>query len=297
MSLKSLYLDGSSGLTAKLNDAFELGRRFILPQYDDLALPDAANISATGTQFSIQNSPTVQAINAGYTVRFTTNGVEREIIVASSPAPTAGAFNATVSPWVVPFSIDSFVHLSGTTVRINVVSSTGGVIAGDSVVVAGSAVSANNGTWLVTAVGTNSYMDVTIAGSSASNDEDPSSATVTNVVVTNKMLRYSSPRPSSYSTIVNELTAAAAAGKTKFCFSVETVDNPAYLRLNGNYLQAYLSGIYYALAQEQIFTTYEAKLCLDVTDCLSTKIKFNFNFGTFDFSSNCACPVTSCTCK
>jgi hypothetical protein len=57
-----------------------------------------------------------------------------------------------------------------------------------------------------------------------------------------------------------------------------TTDNPTYLRLKGNYLNAYFAGIYYALDQEGIFNTYEVNLALDTSDTVITKVTFNFSF-------------------
>jgi hypothetical protein len=78
--------------------------------------------------------------------------------------------------------------------------------------------------------------------------------------------------------LVSELQARASSGESRFSISIVTSDNPAYLRLNGTYLQAYLAGVYYALSSEGIFSTYEVKLSLDLTDSANVKIKFEFVF-------------------
>jgi hypothetical protein len=194
ISLKSQYLDGAAGLNQKLKDAYELGRRFIRPQFDDIPLADAVSISTTSPHFTIANSGSNSVLLAGYSVRYIDGSNEIEKIVAS------------------PLTLGS-------------------------------------------------TFDVTVAPSSA---------------LSGKSLRYSSPRPSAYTTLQNELAAAAAAGKTKFSVSIETSDNPSYLRLQGNYMNAYFAGIESALAKEGFFPTYEVKLTLDTSDSLATKVKFDF---------------------
>lgn len=195
-TLKTLYLDGANGLNKKLADAFDLGRRFILPQHDDVTLEDAVDVSTTSPMFTIANSGSNAPILADYTVRYLDGGQEVELTVAS-PVVAGSTFDTTVAP---------------------------------------------------------------------------------SQTATAKALRYSSPRPSSYLTLLQGLQAAAAAGKSVFSVSVATVDNPTYLRLNGNYLNAYFAGIYYALDQEGIFNTYEVSLALDTSDTAITKVTFNFSF-------------------
>lgn len=195
-TLKSLYLDGANGLNKKLAEAFDLGRRFILPQYDDVTLEDAVDVSTTSPMFTIANSGSNAPILSDYKVRYLDGGSEVELTVAS-----------TVTP--------------------------------------------------------GSTFDTTTAPSQAA---------------TAKALRYSSPRPNSYSTLLQGLQAAASAGKSVFSVSVPTTDNPTYLRLKGNYLNAYFSGIYYALDKEGIFNTYEVTLALDMSDTTITKVTFNFTF-------------------
>lgn len=195
-TLKSLYLDGTNGLNGKLLAAFDLGRRFILPTYDDIALEDAVDIATTSPMFTILNSGLNTPILSGYTVRYLDSGSEVSLTVAASVTP-GSTFNTTVAP----------------------------------------------------------------AGA-----------------LTSKSLRYSSPRPATYTALLQGLTAAAAAGKSVFAVSIPTSDNTTYLRLNGNYLNAYFAGIYYALDQEGIFNTYEVSLALDASDTTTTKVVFNFSF-------------------
>jgi hypothetical protein len=195
-TLKSLYLDGANGLNKKLADAFELGRRFILPQYQDITLEDAVDISTTSPMFTIANSGSNASILAGYKVKYVDTGTEVELTVAS-PVDVGSTFDTTEAP---------------------------------------------------------------------------------TTALTSKSLKYSSPRPSSYTTLLQGLQAAAAAGKSVFSLSIETMDNPNYLRLKGNYLNAYFAGIYYALDQEGIFNTYEVSLSLDTSDTTTTKVTFNFTF-------------------
>jgi hypothetical protein len=193
-TLKSQYLDGASGITQKLHDAFILGRRFIRPAVDNIVLPDAVAVATSAPHFTIANSGSNALILAGYTVVYNDGSADVERVVAS-PVTLGSTFNATAAP--------------------------------------ASAVSG-------------------------------------------KSLKYSSPRPSSFTTLSNEIIAAAAAGKTKFSIVVETVDNPAYLRLQGHYMKAYFAGIESAMAEEGFFQTYEFQLSLDTTDTLSTKVKFDF---------------------
>jgi len=194
ISLKSQYLEGSAGLTQKLADAFELGRRFIRPQFDDVVLADAVNVSTTAPNITIANSGSNAQILAGYVVRYSVAGVEEERTVAS-PVVIGSTLNTTVAP---------------------------------------------------------------------------------SAAATEKSLKFSSPRPVAYTMLANELAAAAASGKTKFSVSIETSDNPSYLRLQGNYMNAYFAGIEFALEKEGFYPTYEVKLSLDTSDTLTTKVKFDF---------------------
>lgn len=195
-NLKSLYLDGSNGLNQKLANAFELGRRFILPQYEDAVLPNAVDIATSTPMFTIANSGSNTAILPGYTVKYF-DGATQITRLVSSPVTVGSTFD-TIPP--------------------------------------------------------------------------PPSA------LTNKSLTYTSPRPASYNTLLQQLQAAADAGKSVFSVFVETTDNPIYLKAKGNYLKAYLAGIYYALDKEGIFNTYEVILSLDTSDTYLTKIKFDFSF-------------------
>lgn len=195
-TLKSLYLDGTSGLNRKLADAFDLGRRFILPQYDAVVLENAVNISTTSPMFTIANSGSNAPILPGYKVKYLDGGSEIELTVVSTVL-LGSTFDTTTAP--------------------------------------------------------------------------PQAAT-------SKALTYSSPRPNSYNTLLQGLQAAASAGKSVFSVTVPTVDNPTYLRLKGNYLNAYFSGIYYALDKEGIFNTYEISLVLDTSDTTITNVIFNFSF-------------------
>jgi hypothetical protein len=195
-TLKSLYLDGANGLNSKLLSAFELGRRFILPQYDDVTLEDAVDIDTVSPMFTIQNSGSNAPILPGYTVKYLDGGQEVALTVG-----------ATVTP--------------------------------------------------------GSTFDTTAAPAAA---------------LTGKSLRYSSLRPTSYNTLLQQLQAAAAAGKSVFSVVVPTTDNTAYLRLKGTYMKAYFAGIYYALDKEGIFNTYEVALGLDTSDNTITNVVFNFTF-------------------
>lgn len=195
-TLKSLYLDGANGLNKKLADAFELGRRFVLPQYEEVTLPDAVDVATSSPMFTIANSGSNASILPGYKIKYFDGSDEVELTVAS-PVVLGSTFDTTTEP-------------------------------------------------------PNALMA--------------------------KSLRYSSPRPGSYTTLLGELQSAASAGKSVFTVSIETLDNPAYLRLKGNYLNAYFAGIYYALDKEGIFNTYEVDLSLDTSDNTITKVVFSFSF-------------------
>jgi hypothetical protein len=83
------------------------------------------------------------------------------------------------------------------------------------------------------------------------------------------------------SALSSELISAAEQGKTKFSVSLTTNFNPSYLRgNNGNNLlrKAYFAGIQKGLADSEIYD-YECQLTLDVSDSLSTKVRFNFDFS------------------
>lgn len=80
----------------------------------------------------------------------------------------------------------------------------------------------------------------------------------------------------------SDLIGAAAQGLTKFDTSYITSFNNGWLRQNnGNNLlnKAYFAGVQAGLANSQIYS-YECTLSLDVSDAVSTKVKFSFNFQT-----------------
>jgi hypothetical protein len=194
LSLKSQYLDGTSGLTQKLFDAFELGRKFIRPALDQVYLKDSVSVSTSAPHFTISNSGSNVSILPGYTVVYH-NGLQLIEAIVASPVLPGSTFDVTVPPLAA---------------------------------------------------------------------------------VSGKALSYSSQRPTAYSLLSNEMTSAAAAGKSTFSISIESSDNPSYLRLKGNYMNAYFAGIQEALSQEGFFPTYEVKLSLDLSDTLATKVKFDF---------------------
>jgi hypothetical protein len=79
-----------------------------------------------------------------------------------------------------------------------------------------------------------------------------------------------------------DLKSAAEQGKTKFDVGYVTSFNNAWLRgNNGDNLlkKAYFAGVQSGLADSQIYS-YECTLALDVSDSVSTKVKFQFNFQT-----------------
>lgn len=196
MSLKTTFLTSPTGQVNKLLEAWELGRKFILPQHYNKSPEDAVSISTTSPHITLANAGSNAFIGSGYAIKYSVSGTE---------------YAHTVSPTVVP----------------------------------------------------GSTFDLTVAPT---------------VSASAKTLTYSSLYPTAYGLLVSELQARASSGESKFSISIVTSDNPAYLRLNGTYLQAYLAGIYYALSSEGIFSTYEVKLSLDLTDSANVKIKFEFIF-------------------
>jgi hypothetical protein len=198
MTLKSAYVVETTGLYSNLNEVFELGRKFIQPQYFNSSLEDAVTVATSSPHFTVANAGSPTPIAAGYKVKYKASGTEHERTVAS---------------------------VSGST------------------------------------------FDVTVAPAGA---------------VSNKAITYTSAAPTSYSTLLTELINAASAGKTVFTVSVDTATSPVSttnLRLNGNYLKAFLAGIYYAMDAEGIFNTYEVVLSLETPSPSLTKIKFAFTLG------------------
>lgn len=82
------------------------------------------------------------------------------------------------------------------------------------------------------------------------------------------------------STLSAALISNAAQGLTKFTVSITTSDNPAYLRGNSGdnlYLKSYFAGIQSGLASQEVYN-YECSLKLNVSDQVTTKVDFLFNF-------------------
>lgn len=83
-------------------------------------------------------------------------------------------------------------------------------------------------------------------------------------------------------TLSTDLKSAAEQGKTKFDVSYVTSFNPTWLRGNNadNLLRkSYFAGIIKGLSDGDIYS-HEVSLVLDVSDSLTTKVKFMFNFQT-----------------
>jgi hypothetical protein len=196
-TLKNIYLSNISGINGKLAEAFDLGKKFILPVYQDQILEDGVDIDTVSPMFTVLNSGSASLIQPGYTVKYIDSGTVFEKEVSNSISPIVSSFDVT---------------------------------------------------------------------------DAPSSS------LTAKVVSFSSPRPETYNTLLNGIQSAASAGKSVFTVNVETIDNTTYLRLNGNYLNAYFAGIYYALNKEGIFNTYEVSLSLNTASESSTSIDFNFTF-------------------
>ena len=78
-------------------------------------------------------------------------------------------------------------------------------------------------------------------------------------------------------TLTNALQSAASKGQKKFLVTIETIFEPANLRLNGLHLQTYLAGIKAALASEDVYE-YEVSLSLNTSLTTTTSIDFSFSF-------------------
>ena len=78
--------------------------------------------------------------------------------------------------------------------------------------------------------------------------------------------------------ISSGLTSAAAQGLSTFTIYVTTIEAPETLKLAGDYLKAYLAGIYAALYAEYIYQALEVTLSLDTSTVGTNKIKFYFTF-------------------
>lgn len=75
----------------------------------------------------------------------------------------------------------------------------------------------------------------------------------------------------------NALLNAAANGQRTFTVNIITAQSPTALKLNGNYLQAYLAGISSGLELQEILP-YECTPTLNTSDSLTVSIDFNFTF-------------------
>jgi hypothetical protein len=81
----------------------------------------------------------------------------------------------------------------------------------------------------------------------------------------------------SAGTLTSAMTTSAASGVTTFTVTIETLDNPANLRLDGLYQQHYFAGIIKGLADEDVYS-HEVSLALNTTNTTTTGVDFNFTF-------------------
>lgn len=95
MSLKTDYLEGSTGLTQKLADAYTAGRQFIMPAVVGV-LPDSVTTATSAPMFTVANSPSSTPLQNGWTVVYNDGLEDVELIVSGTPTPTT--FNTTVAP-------------------------------------------------------------------------------------------------------------------------------------------------------------------------------------------------------
>jgi hypothetical protein len=95
-TLKSIYLDGASGLSAKLQDAFQRGYNFIMPTLTG-TLENAVTIATSSPHVTIANTGSNSQIQAGFTVSWKESGVDKSGTVAS-PVVSGSTFDLTVAP-------------------------------------------------------------------------------------------------------------------------------------------------------------------------------------------------------
>ena len=76
-------------------------------------------------------------------------------------------------------------------------------------------------------------------------------------------------------TLQSELEAQAAQGVKTFDVTVITVFETAYLRLEGNHMNTFFSGIKAGLFAEDIYEQ-EVSLSLDTSDTVTTSVIFSF---------------------
>lgn len=79
--------------------------------------------------------------------------------------------------------------------------------------------------------------------------------------------------------ITTGLQTAAAQGKTTFTVQLTTTYQPAALRLQGLLMQAFLDGVSYQLASEDIMA-FECTPSLNTSDLATLKVDLLFNFAT-----------------
>jgi hypothetical protein len=95
-TLKSIYLDGASGLSAKLQDAFQRGYNFIMPTLTG-TLENAVTIATSSPHVTIANTGSNSQIQAGFAVSWKESGVDKSGTVAS-PVVSGSTFDLTVAP-------------------------------------------------------------------------------------------------------------------------------------------------------------------------------------------------------
>jgi hypothetical protein len=99
MTLKATFLDGSTGQTNKLLEAWELGRKFVLPAYHNITPENAITVSTTSPHVTIANAGTNAFLQVGYTIKYLVSGTEYTGTVAS-PLTLGSTFDLTVAPSV-----------------------------------------------------------------------------------------------------------------------------------------------------------------------------------------------------
>lgn len=95
MSLKTDYLEGSTGLTQKLADAYTAGRKFIMPAVTGV-LADSITTATTSPMFTIANAGSASPISNGYTVTY--NDGSEDVTLTVIGAPVGSTFDTTVAP-------------------------------------------------------------------------------------------------------------------------------------------------------------------------------------------------------
>lgn len=248
MSLKSDFYDGLTGLHYKLKEAFDAGQTFVgsgtLEVFSlDFGDRDGTALDQVGTvpgYYWDLSSPSID-FRLWYKV-----DTEVAPAAAGRTLVVIGVLSSDTRAQVAAKTMTALNQLSGTPFDVTMV--------GDSLLVTNTYAGASSNISLGTLGGTSVAL-VIQEGVAASGQ---------------------------YAVLQSALKDAASQGKTKFTVSLISNYNPGAVRANNgdNLLKkAHFAGIQQGLATAQIYN-YECELKLNVSDSVSTRIDFNFNFQT-----------------